>query len=140
MNWNEIRGRWTEFKGKAKETWGRLTHRDLEVIQGMRDQLVGKLQELYGMAKSEAEEQVSAFARRLKKTGRDVSRKARAKGRQALEKAEDLGRAAAGRALGAASSRLDRFRDKVERRGSRSRAAGRGRPSANSRRKRGRRG
>jgi uncharacterized protein YjbJ (UPF0337 family) len=38
-------------KGKVKEKWGALTDDDLERINGQRDQLEGKLQERYGMAK-----------------------------------------------------------------------------------------
>jgi uncharacterized protein YjbJ (UPF0337 family) len=37
---------------------GQLTDDDLAVIDGQRDQLLGKLQEWYGIAKEEADEQV----------------------------------------------------------------------------------
>lgn len=45
MNWDQIEGKWTQFKGKAKEKWGDITDDDLDKIDGKRDQLVGKLQE-----------------------------------------------------------------------------------------------
>jgi len=38
-----------------KEKWGKLTDDDLDVIDGRRQQLVGKMQERYGMAMEEAE-------------------------------------------------------------------------------------
>jgi uncharacterized protein YjbJ (UPF0337 family) len=64
MNWDRIEGNWKQFKGKAKEQWGKLTDDQLDVIAGKRDQLVGKVQESYGVGKDEAEKQVSAFADR----------------------------------------------------------------------------
>ena len=50
-----------EMVAKAKEKWGDLTDDDLTVIAGKRDQLVGKIQERYGIAKEEAEKQVEEF-------------------------------------------------------------------------------
>jgi uncharacterized protein YjbJ (UPF0337 family) len=41
MDWNRIEGNWKQFKGKAKEKWGRLTDDDLDVINGRQDQLEG---------------------------------------------------------------------------------------------------
>lgn len=43
MNWDQISGKWTHFKGKVKEKWGKLTDDDLEVAAGKRDQIAGKL-------------------------------------------------------------------------------------------------
>ncbi|HHT0130880.1 TPA: CsbD family protein [Klebsiella michiganensis] len=51
MNKDEIGGNWKQFKGKAKEKWGKLTDDDMTVIEGKRDQLVGRIQERYGYAK-----------------------------------------------------------------------------------------
>lgn len=58
MNWDIIKGNWTQFKGKVKEQWGKLTDDDLARMDGNRDQLVGVLQEKYGIAKDEAERQI----------------------------------------------------------------------------------
>lgn len=46
MNKDEIGGNWKQLKGKAKEKWGKLTDDDMTVIEGKRDQLVGKIQEI----------------------------------------------------------------------------------------------
>jgi uncharacterized protein YjbJ (UPF0337 family) len=75
MNWDRIEGNWKQFKGKAKEQWGKLTDDDVDVIQGRRDQLVGKVQEKYGVAREEAERQVAEFLVRIDKalTGRGAS-------------------------------------------------------------------
>ena len=59
MNWDEVGGKWNQFKGSVKEKWGKLTDDDLAVIDGNKDRLVGKIQERYGIAKEMAEEQVS---------------------------------------------------------------------------------
>lgn len=61
MNWERIEGNWKQIKGKVKEQWGRLTDDDLDVIAGKRDQLVGRIQEQYGITKEEAEKQVERF-------------------------------------------------------------------------------
>ncbi|MBP2196088.1 CsbD family protein [Erwiniaceae bacterium L1_54_6] len=58
MNKDEASGNWKQFKGKVKEKWGKLTDDDMTVIEGKRDQLVGKIQERYGYAKDQAEREV----------------------------------------------------------------------------------
>ncbi|MBK0096503.1 CsbD family protein [Erwinia sp. S63] len=58
MNKDEASGNWKQFKGKVKEKWGKLTDDDMTVIEGKRDQLVGKIQERYGYAKDQAETEV----------------------------------------------------------------------------------
>jgi len=59
MNWDRIQGNWKQVTGKAKEQWGKLTDDDFDVIAGRRDQLAGKIQARYGVAKEEAERQVA---------------------------------------------------------------------------------
>lgn len=54
-------GNWKQIKGKVREKWGALTDDDLDVIQGKREQLVGKLQERYGRDRAETEREVDAF-------------------------------------------------------------------------------
>ena len=58
MNWDQIAGNWKQAKGKVREQWGKLTDDDIEVIAGKRDQLIGRVQERYGVAKEKAEEEV----------------------------------------------------------------------------------
>jgi len=53
MDWNRVEGNWKQFKGSAKEKWGKLTDDDLNVIEGRREQLEGKLQQRYGFAKDQ---------------------------------------------------------------------------------------
>jgi uncharacterized protein YjbJ (UPF0337 family) len=63
MNWDRIEGNWKQVTGRAKEQWGKLTDDDLDVVAGRRDRLAGKIQERYGVAKDEAEKQLSAWER-----------------------------------------------------------------------------
>ena len=61
MNWDRIEGNWKQFTGKVKQQWGRLTDDDIDVIAGKRDELVGTIQEQYGVRKDEAERQVDRW-------------------------------------------------------------------------------
>jgi uncharacterized protein YjbJ (UPF0337 family) len=65
MNWDQIKGNWKQLKGKVKQKWGKLTDDDLMTVAGLRDQLAGKLQERYGLAKDQAEKEVDDFSRTL---------------------------------------------------------------------------
>jgi uncharacterized protein YjbJ (UPF0337 family) len=58
MNWDQIEGNWKQLRGQAQQKWGNLTNDDLDVVEGRRDELIGKIQERYGVAKEEAEKQV----------------------------------------------------------------------------------
>lgn len=65
MNEDIIKGKWKQLAGKAKKSWGKLTNDDLDVAEGNRDYLVGRVQERYGIARDEAERQVKDFERNL---------------------------------------------------------------------------
>ena len=62
MNWDRIEGNWTQMTGAVKSQWGDLTDDEITEARGNREQLVGKIQERYGIAKDEAERQVDDFA------------------------------------------------------------------------------
>lgn len=66
MSWDQVKGNWKQYTGKIQEKWGKLTDDDLAAIAGRRTQLAGKLQERYGIAKSEAHKQLDEFTRTLK--------------------------------------------------------------------------
>ena len=65
MNWDQIAGKWQNVKGKIKEKWGKLTDDDLTVVAGKRDQLAGRLQQRYGLAKEQAEKELDEFTEKL---------------------------------------------------------------------------
>ena len=58
MDWNQVQGNWKQLKGKAKIKWGKLTDDEIDVVEGRRDELVGKIQQRYGIAKDQAEREV----------------------------------------------------------------------------------
>ncbi|MGF1561056.1 MAG: CsbD family protein [Geminicoccaceae bacterium] len=65
MNWDQIAGNWKELSGKARQQWGKLTDDDLSVINGQREELIGRIQAQYGVTREEAERQVSDWERSL---------------------------------------------------------------------------
>jgi uncharacterized protein YjbJ (UPF0337 family) len=65
MNKDVIAGNWKQLVGKAKVQWGKLTDDDLAQIEGRQDQLIGRIQERYGIAREEAERQVKEWRARL---------------------------------------------------------------------------
>ena len=64
MNRLQFEGNWNQFKGKVKQQWGQLTNDDLDVIEGNRDELIGKIQERYGYSLEKAQNEVDAWERR----------------------------------------------------------------------------
>lgn len=61
MNTDQLAGNWKQLKGKVKERWGKLTDDDVRVIEGQKDQLVGRLQERYGYTIEQAEREANDF-------------------------------------------------------------------------------
>ena len=61
MNWDRAAGEWKQLKGKVKQKWAKLTDDDLTYIDGQRDQLLGRIQERYGIAKDQAEKQLKEW-------------------------------------------------------------------------------
>jgi len=45
----------------VKAQWGKLSDDQLDVIDGKRVELAGKIQEAYGLTKEDAEKQIKAF-------------------------------------------------------------------------------
>jgi uncharacterized protein YjbJ (UPF0337 family) len=61
MNSDRMKGKWKQLKGAAKVRWGKLTDDDLEVIDGQQEQLIGTIQERYGIAQDAAQKQVEEW-------------------------------------------------------------------------------
>lgn len=61
MNWDIVKGNWKQFRGKVKSQWGKLTDDQLDVIDGRRIELAGRIQEAYGLSKDDVEKQITAF-------------------------------------------------------------------------------
>jgi len=65
MNRDQESGEWQRWRGKVKEKWDDLTDDDLDKIEDKRDQVIGKIQQKYGIAKREAEKRVDQWANEL---------------------------------------------------------------------------
>ena len=63
MNWDQIEGNWTQWKGKVKQKWGALTDDELTRIAGSKDRLAGLIQEKYGKAKEDAKKDIDDFTK-----------------------------------------------------------------------------
>ena len=56
-----LQGKWLELKGLAKQRWGKLTDDDMAKMTGKREELAGILQQRYGYAKEQAEQEINKF-------------------------------------------------------------------------------
>ena len=61
FNRDILTGQWKQVRGKAKQTWGKLTDNDLDRITGRFDELAGLVQERYGYSREQAEKEVTHF-------------------------------------------------------------------------------
>ena len=65
MNEDTIKGNWKVFRGKIKEKWGKLTDDELDVAEGQKDQIAGRIQERYGTSKDQARRELDEMERGL---------------------------------------------------------------------------
>lgn len=50
------------MKGSVKQRWGKLTDDDVTALSGKKDELIGKLQERYGITREQAQKEVDDWA------------------------------------------------------------------------------
>ncbi len=62
MNWDQVEGKWKQAKGSVKQQWAKLTDDDLTYISGKKDELVGKIQERYGITHEQAQKEADEWA------------------------------------------------------------------------------
>jgi uncharacterized protein YjbJ (UPF0337 family) len=77
MNVDQIEGQWNRWSGTAMLHWEKIMTDDMATVAGKYEELVGKGQEKYGIAKEEAMRQVDEFkkiAEQLKKSNNGVMR------------------------------------------------------------------
>jgi uncharacterized protein YjbJ (UPF0337 family) len=67
MNKDIIEGNWEQVKGTVKKQWGKLTNDHLDEIEGNRQKLAGRIQELYGISSEEAQKKVNDWEGQQKK-------------------------------------------------------------------------
>jgi uncharacterized protein YjbJ (UPF0337 family) len=65
MNWDRIQGEWKQLTSQVKTKWAKLTDDDMSMIGAKKDELVGKIQERYGILRDEAEKQVDEWMAKL---------------------------------------------------------------------------
>ena len=53
MNAEQLKGKWTYFKGDLKQQWGEFTDDDLTQIEGNFEKFIGKVQERYAGKRAE---------------------------------------------------------------------------------------
>ena len=59
---DRIQGNWKQLSGGVRHEWGKLTHNDVEEIQGDVEKMAGKIEERYGVTKAEARRQIERWA------------------------------------------------------------------------------
>lgn len=69
MNWTQLEEHWNVYAGSARAHWSKLTDQDWETIGGKQEQLVGRIQERYGISKDAAGKQVDEWSRALLELG-----------------------------------------------------------------------
>ena len=85
MNWDRMEGKWKQRRGKAVTRWGKMMNDELAAVAGKYEELVGRLQEKYGIAKEEARKQVDNFkdaSGQLKKSNRKLMKLQEALGKR----------------------------------------------------------
>jgi uncharacterized protein YjbJ (UPF0337 family) len=65
MDRDLIEGKWTEIKGRLRESYGDLTDDDIEKAKGDREQLEGMLQQKLGQTKDEARSNVDRILQKV---------------------------------------------------------------------------
>jgi len=61
VNWDRMEGQWKQRRGKAVGHWGKMMNDELSAILGKYEELIGKLQEKYGIAKDEAKHHIDEY-------------------------------------------------------------------------------
>jgi uncharacterized protein YjbJ (UPF0337 family) len=62
MNSDQFEGKWKQLKGTLKQRWAKLTDDDITALSGKKDELVGRIQERYGITREQAEREADEWA------------------------------------------------------------------------------
>ena len=55
----QVDGKFEQLKGEIKKTWGKLTDNDVMLFNGQKDKFFGKLKEMHGVEREEAEKKMA---------------------------------------------------------------------------------
>ena len=58
MNWDQVQGNWTEFKGKLRQQYGDLTDNEVEEAKGSEEEMIGLIQKKYGKTREDAKREI----------------------------------------------------------------------------------
>ena len=70
MNWDIVEGKWNQFKGQLKSDFSKLTDEDINNLSDKKDQVLGKIQERYGILKDEADRRLTDWIRGIDVSGK----------------------------------------------------------------------
>jgi len=73
LNWDHIEDDWKQLTVAAKHNWDKLTEQDFEQISGKREQLISKIQEIYGVTRREADKQVWDWGKSMGRTAKTLA-------------------------------------------------------------------
>jgi uncharacterized protein YjbJ (UPF0337 family) len=62
MNTLEIKGDWNITKGKLKQKWASLTDDDVKYVDGMQDELLGRIQKRTGETREDIEKAIKEYS------------------------------------------------------------------------------
>jgi uncharacterized protein YjbJ (UPF0337 family) len=65
MNWDTIQGEWKQLSAQVKIRWAKLTDDDVTKMSAKKDELVGAIQQRYGVMREEAEKQVDEWVKKI---------------------------------------------------------------------------
>ena len=65
MRWVEVRTNWRALRAQMLAKWSKLSHDDIETIEGRRPKLIALLQQRYALDEAQATDQADAFVRSL---------------------------------------------------------------------------
>jgi len=66
MNWDLVERNWKQFRGTVKARWAMFDDTHLDAIGGKRAALLGQIQAIYGVKRSDAEKEIKIFEARNK--------------------------------------------------------------------------
>jgi uncharacterized protein YjbJ (UPF0337 family) len=64
--------RWQRLMHAARERWDRLTEDDVRNVRGNAERMISVLQDRYGMARDEAQKELTAWSRSLRLASHNV--------------------------------------------------------------------
>ena len=73
MNWEQVESRWKALTNSVKENWSKLTDGDLDEISGRREQLISKVETVYGISRREADKQVWDWGKSIARTQKTIA-------------------------------------------------------------------